>query len=70
MNNEVYVITVTSTTRLRSMRHVAYMGEKLNAYRVFMNNLNIGGGYDDVGLDERIALNCINFMFAPCINDN
>jgi len=69
VNDEMYVIIVISTT-LRSMRHVAYMGEKLHAYRVFMNNLNIGGCYDDIGTDGRIALKCIIFMFAPCINDN
>lgn len=50
------------------MRHVAYMGaiiddlcmgEKLNAYRVFTNNLNVRGCYNDVGTDESLALKCI-----------
>ena len=55
----MYIIKVTSATRLRGMRHVAYMGEKLNEYRMFMNNLNVSGCYDDVGTDGRIALKCI-----------
>jgi hypothetical protein len=55
----MYVINVISTTRLKGMRHVTFTGEKLNAYGVFMNNLNIGGCYDDVSTDGRIALKCI-----------
>jgi hypothetical protein len=35
------------------------MGETLTTYRVFMNNLNIRGCYDDVGTDGRLALKCI-----------
>jgi len=62
----MFIIKVISVTRLRGMRRVAYMGEKLNAYGVFMNNLNVRGCYDDIGTDGRITLNCILRKWDGC----
>jgi hypothetical protein len=53
------IIKVISATRLRGMGHVAHMGEKLTAYSVFTNNLNVRGCYDDVGTDGKLALKYI-----------
>jgi hypothetical protein len=66
VSNETYIIKVISATNPRGMRHVAYMGKKPNAYRVFTNNLNIRGCYDDVGTDGGLALKCILRKWDGC----
>jgi hypothetical protein len=66
VNNEMHIIKVISAIRMRGVRHVAYMEEKLNGYRVFMNNLNVRGCYDDGGIDGRIALKCILRKWDGC----
>jgi hypothetical protein len=54
-----YIIRVIKSRRLMWAGHVACMGERRGAYRVFVGNLREGDHLEDPGIDGRIILKCI-----------